>query len=85
MLRIGLGLWIAIGWAVLHILGWHIPSWFIYLLLIGIGGFYILNLIDNSIIILAKEIESTNARIEMLEQSVEEKLDEIASRLPKWD
>ncbi len=84
-LRIGLSLWIALGWLVFHILGWHIPSWFIYGLFIGLGGFYILNMLDDSLGTLAKEIEKTNARIDILEDSIRDKFHEINRKLPDED
>ena len=73
-LRIGIGLWIAIGcavgWAVFRILGWHIPSWFLYAVVIGLGCQFIITLISNSLSELAREIEKINARLDDMDRLI---------------
>jgi multisubunit Na+/H+ antiporter MnhB subunit len=66
----------------------RIPSWLVYTVLAL--GFcfavrYILSLIVESIADLSREIEKTNARIELLENSLRDKLDDISSQLPQRD
>jgi len=63
----------------------HVHTWFFFVVLIGGVGLYILKLIDSSLITLAQEIERTNARIELLENSVRDKIYEITRRLPDED
>jgi hypothetical protein len=62
-----------------------IPSWFFYVAVSGIACFaawYIFNLIGNSIIELAWELKETNSRIDRMENSISDKLNDISSRLP---
>jgi hypothetical protein len=64
----------------------HIPRWLIYTVLtfgIVFGLRYILTLIAQSILDVGTEVKKINARLQLMEQSMKAKLDEIANRLPK--
>ena len=64
----------------------HIPSWLIWTILgfcAGIVFRHILILIARSISDVGVEIEKTNTRIALMENSISHKLDEISSRLPE--
>jgi hypothetical protein len=64
----------------------HIPHWLGYMVATVIIGFVFrhwLILIATSITELAREIEITRSRIQLMEQSIEDKLHDIARRLPE--
>jgi branched-subunit amino acid permease len=64
----------------------HIPRWLIYTVLtfgIVFGLRYILTLKAQSILDVGTEVKKINARLQLMEQSMKAKLDEIANRLPK--
>lgn len=61
----------------------HIPLWFVYVMAIGIGFYFIALRLANSTVELAQEIEKTNARMQLMEESFRDKLNEISRRLPE--
>jgi len=83
-LRFGFpGTW-QFGLLLLSSLG-HIPAWLVCVaILAGVSYFIALRLANNTVD-LAQEIERTNARIELLEHSLRNELNDIASRLPETD
>ncbi len=78
-------IFLAATWDALRNILNHIPHWLIYVAAACIVGKLFLNLISRSFVELAQEIERTNARIELLENSVRAKFDDISSRLPPRD
>lgn len=72
-LRIGIGLWIAIGLAVLHFLGPHISSWFWYTVLAIVASRavqYVLNLTVDTIAKFAQELREIRNRLDNLENII---------------
>ena len=66
----------------------HIPRWIDLMVAAVIVGYYIRFIISafaQGLNDIALEQQKTNARIEMMENSVKGKLDDIASRLPEKD
>lgn len=66
----------------------HIPRWIGLMVAAVIVGYYIRFIISafaQDLDDIALEQQKINARIEMMEDSVKRKLDDIASRLPKRD
>lgn len=76
-LRLGCGLWVGIAgvvaWAVFHALGWHIPPYALYCVLVYIVYRFIeyrLDVATRAVLELAAEIEKTNIRLDELENSI---------------
>jgi len=66
----------------------HIPRWIGLMVVAGIVGYYIRFVISTfaqGLDAIALEQQKTNARIELLEDSLRNKLDDISSRLPPRD
>jgi hypothetical protein len=73
-----------IGLFLLSSLG-HIPAWFLCVAILAGVSYFIALRLANSTVELAQDIERTNARIELLEQSLRTEINDIASRLPERD
>jgi hypothetical protein len=66
----------------------HIPRWIGLMVVAVIAGYYIRFVISafaQGLSEIALEQQKINARIELMENSIRHKLDDIASRLPKRD